>query len=69
MQVCCRFSTDDSEDEPIAAATAYNIEPLNIAEDEEISLDGFGSESITSTSIDEQEDEEDDKGSNYRRCK
>jgi hypothetical protein len=51
-----RKASDESSD-PATTAIADNIEP--IAKDEEVSLDGFGNASITSTSIDEDEEEDD----------
>jgi hypothetical protein len=42
-------------------AIADNIESLDTKEEDEVSLDGFGSTNITSTSLNEEQEEDDNK--------
>jgi hypothetical protein len=53
--------TDDDESGTQIAATANNIEPLDSKEENEVSLDGFGSANITCTTADEEQEEDDNK--------
>jgi hypothetical protein len=50
-----------NDDKLRATATADNIEPLDTEEENEVSLDGFGSASIRSTSADQEQQEDDNK--------
>lgn len=53
--------TDGNAETANATATANNIEPLDTKEENEVSLDGFGSANITSTSVNAEQQEDDNK--------